>query len=367
MTRTLNRLLIGSLAILLLGVFGCSDDDNETGPTDNGSTDGDDTTSVYGIDVHQHLASNADFSAAALNLLASMDSLGINLALLMPPPSSGDPAYAAHYDYTDLKATIDANSERFGLVGGGKVLNGVIHQFVLADSTPTAADLDAFEADARAIAQAGAAGFGEMTVLHLSYKKSHPFIEVPANHPMFLRLADVAADVGMPIDIHLELCSEKRPLPTLFLTPPEGNNPDSLQANLAQFGSLLAHNRRANIVWVHVGWDNIGDMTTAQLRTMLTAHPNLFMALKMLDNPGQLQDMDNRPLDISGNIQSDWYDLIVEFPDRFILGADEFFGDGNETAGSPSTAGTWSILGELPDSVAVKVAGDNAKAVYRLE
>lgn len=367
MKALIPLLVLGSIAAFIPGFTGCSDDGSDSGPTDNGSTGDDDTTAAVGVDVHQHFAANADFSAAAANMISSMDSIGIEQAVLLPPPGSGDPAFGVHYDYTALKSIADANSGRFHFGGGGTILNSAIHAFVLADSVPTLADLDAFEADARAIAQAGAAVFGEMALLHLSYKKSHPFIQIPANHPMFLRLAEVAADIGIPIDIHLELCAEKRALPPHFDTPPAGNNPDSLDANLAAFGALLAHDRNANIVWMHVGWDNIGDMTTARLRTMLAAHPNLFMAIKMLDDPGPLQVAENRPLYAVGAIRDDWLDLIVDYPDRFLLGADEFFGEGGETIGSPSTVGTWSILGELPDSVAVLVAGGNARSIYRLE
>ena len=52
-------------------------------------------------------------------------------------------------------------------------------------------------------------------------------------------------------------------------------NPSTLNANIPAFERLLKHNRKAKIVWQHVGWDNVGQMNISLLRKMLTAHPNL--------------------------------------------------------------------------------------------
>ena len=155
--------------------------------------------------------------------------------------------------------------------------------------------------------------------------------------------------------------------PASFKSPPEGNNPTELLPNIGAFEKLLAHNRDAKIVWSHVGWDNTGHMTVERLRTLIEKHSNLYLSLKLLDEAGPLQVNDNRPLTTDGKIRSEWLALMTDHPSRFVLGSDEFVGsDPTATAGGPSTAGTWSVLGQLPDAVARAVACDNPRAIYRL-
>jgi hypothetical protein len=325
------------------------------------------TWAACAVDVHQHLSSGADFTKAAANLVALMDELGIRRSLLLPPPASSDQTVGAHYDYEKIQPVLASQPGRLIFSGGGSLLNAKMHQAAVARAQPTGAELDQFEADARAIAAAGAAGFGETAVLHLSIEKTHPYIEIPADHPYYLRLADVAADVGLPIDIHLELVAEELDLPPMFKAAPQGNNPAQLKPNLAGFETLLVHNRKANIVWVHVGWDNTGQMTTARLRQLLTSHPNLYLALKMLDQPGSVQVAANRPLDDQGQIRPDWLQLITDYPDRFLLGADEFINvaGGGPSVGTPSTRGTWSLLPQLPLDLAKMIACENPAKIYK--
>ena len=357
-----------ALVVLSVLLFRCGGEDKTTDPIITPDPDSPAACDVA-VDIHQHLAANADFMTAAENLISLMDSVGIDKVLLMPPPQSATASTGAHYDYTALKEVVESFPAQLGLVGGGNILNEQMHASAVSGAPPSEAELDSFEADARAIAADGVAAFGEMAVLHLSYISSHPFIEIPADHPMMLRLADVAAEVGIPVDIHLELVVEPVLTASLHrIYTNSGNNPDTLYPNLGAFKSLLDHNPEARIVWSHPGWDNIGHLSAARLRTMLTEHANLYLALKMLDVQGAVQIKDNIPLDGRGHIRSDWESLINDFPDRFILGADEFTGDAlsGETAGSPSTVGTWRILEVLSDEVARKISCENPAAIYRL-
>lgn len=55
------------------------------------------------------------------------------------------------------------------------------------------------------------------------------------------------------------------------------------------------------------------------------------------------------------------------FQDRLMLGADEFIGPGTEvTKLAASFDTTWAIVDHLPDKVASKIGGDNARRVYGL-
>lgn len=53
------------------------------------------------------------------------------------------------------------------------------------------------------IAKAGAIGFGEIAIEHLSSGRgAHPYESVPADHPLLFALVDVASRLSMPVDIH---------------------------------------------------------------------------------------------------------------------------------------------------------------------
>ncbi len=339
------------------------------------------------IDIHQHLSSAEPFERSAEVLIGVMDDRGISRALLMPPPESSEqPPGSAEYAYNDddhpnLQDVVMANSDRFSLVAGGGILMPWIHEASEDGRVISEGEKSNFRGVAGEIAD-DVVAFGEFAVLHLSYQASHPFISIQADHPLFLELADVAAQEGIPIDVHVELTAAERDVRTdLVCFIPEsqgGGNPDVLDENLTGFETFLTRNRttaenlgspeNARVVWTHVGWDNIGDMTTDRLRTMLNAHTNLYLALKLLNDASECQVIDNRPLRADGTIWPAWKELIEEFPDRFVLGADEFFGaDSERTAGSPSTEGTWSLLDQLEEDVARQIACTNPARLYNLD
>ncbi len=361
----MNRLLFLAIVMsqIVLGT-GCGDKDEGELVTNPNPT-----ALTCGIDVHQHLVPSGGFETSAAHLIEVMDELGIERSLILPPPGSGEDDAGSHYNYTHLATAIELYPDRLGLIGGGQILNPQIHALVLAQRLPTEAELDAFEADARTIAAAGVAGFGEMAALHLSFDETHPYIAIPLDHLLFLRLADVAGELDLPIDIHFELTTSEVALPEGFDALPEGRNPATLPENLSRLENLLAHNRDARIVWTHPGWDNIGHATTTQIRSLLAANSNLYLAIKILNAPGWRQVLENRPLDENGAIRPEWLALITDYPGRFLLGADEFTGpdDPQSTPGAPSTEGTWSLLGQLPDDLAEQIVCQNPRSVYRLD
>jgi hypothetical protein len=229
-----------------------------------------------------------------------------------------------------------------------------------------------------------------MAGLHLSAYSRHPFISIPANHPLYLRLAKVAAEKGVPIDIHLEVVNRdvlkipedmrkhrgKKQGQNCFLTTAEGgHNPSQISNNIEDFKELLHYNydiadqlgkpENARIVWSHVGWDNTGDMTVDLLRMMLKAHPNLYLSLKMLEKPGACQVIENRPLKGDGFIWPDWLALIKDYPGRFVLGGDVATSNPNRNTAA-NIAGTWALLNQLPQDTALQIACDNPKKIYNL-
>ena len=317
------------------------------------------------IDTHAHLRGKyrsrgsfySDYDRAAKTALAAMHALGIEKSLIMPPPFS--PEHPNRYDYRALAEVAKKNPERFAFLGGGGSLNPMIHES--PDSGKLTPELRRkFEEIATEILRDGAVGFGEMTAEHLSFFTGHPYEAAPPDHPLFLLLADIAARHEVPIDLHMEAVPQDMPLPEKFNSPP---NPRILHENIAAFERLLSHDRNARIVWAHAGWDNTGYRTVTLMRRLLGGHPNLYMSLKI----NRLSLPQNRPLDENGEIRPEWVDLIRSFPDRFLIGGDQFYGIPRLTLRRPPrSVGPRVFLNQLPADLARKVAHENAVRVYKL-
>jgi hypothetical protein len=328
-------------------------------------------TAAQYIDVHLHLDGLyqsdgtvvKDYQTAARNLIAQMDQYSVDKAMILPPPQIlGQSGPAA---YKDLLEVVRANPTRLYLVAGGDTLNPLIQG--TAASAVTTALRAQFEAQAQEILNAGAKGFGEMAALHLSFESRHPYEETAPDHPLFLLLADIAARTSLPVDLHMEAVTHDIPLPKGFSSPP---NPSVLRENITALERLLSHKRHARIVWQHIGWDNTGHMTVDLLRRLLKAHPNLYLALRVEERLFTIggSPMPNRVVDENWKIRPEWLLLMSDFPDRFLIGSDEFIGILGRTPRRPqSFEETWRILGQLPATLATQVGRDNAARIYNIK
>lgn len=303
----------------------------------------------------------AGYLAAAESLIARMDREGVDRVLLMPPPQIPEQAGRVDNTWEHCLAVAQKYPGRIVPVGGGAVLNPLIHS--IPASAVTAGDRARFEQEAEKLVRAGVKAFGEMSVLHLAMQEKHNYSEAPADHPLFLLLADIAARHGLPIDIHMEATLEE------MATPPAlagvSHNPRVIPATVPGFERLLAHNRQARIVWQHAGWDNTGQKTPELLRRLLAEHPNLFLALRVEEKRRPFAP--NRPVADDGRIEPEWRRLIEDFPDRFVLGSDEFVGmPGRDRRMPQSFALTWSLLEQIPSDLARKVGRENPARIYGL-
>ena len=73
-----------------------------------------------------------------------------------------------------------------------------------------------------------------------------------------------------------------------------------------------------------------------------------------------------RGLFVAGHLQPEWESLILEHPDRFVLGADEFLGEPMPGRPAGMLGRTWDLISMLPADVARQLACDNPARVYRL-
>lgn len=326
-----------------------------------------DSTRVKYIETHVHLQATykdkgelkTDWIGTAEYTIQEMDKLGISKCLIMPPPQGTENTNP--YTYKVLLPVIKKYPARFLLVAGGGTLNLMIQQAIEGGKV-TEEMKKTFNKTAQEIIDDGAVAFGEMTALHLSFNRLHPYESAPPDHPLFLELADISAKSGLPIDLHMEAVTEKISLPAWFKMPP---NPKELNENISSFKKLLNHNLKAKIVWQHVGWDNTGHLTTALLDTLLSQHANLYIGLKCLQE-GQSK-LQNRPL-ADSKLKSDWIELMKKYPDRFVLGSDFFYvipGKGKKMPDSSKESRM--IVDQLPDGLREKVSYLNATIIYGLK
>jgi predicted TIM-barrel fold metal-dependent hydrolase len=307
------------------------------------------------IDTHAHLIRGhrrRDPLPTGAPALRAMDSHRVAMVILLPPPFP--PNQPGIYGLREIESVARANPGRFGFAAGGESLNPMIQRIAPDKVTP---DLTReFQQEAEVIVEAGAAGFGEMAAEHFSSGRgNHPYESARPDHPLLLALADIAAQYGMPIDIHMEAVPQDMPFPRRL---GRGQNPETLRENISSLERLLAHNRKARIVWAHAGWDLTGERTVPLMRSLLEKHPNLYMSIK-LDESGSRQ---TSPFGPDNGLKPGWLKMLRDFPDRFIIGSDQFFDEGTERLTLAR-----KFVDALPPEIARVVGSENARRIYRLE
>jgi predicted TIM-barrel fold metal-dependent hydrolase len=303
------------------------------------------------IDVHAHL-DVSDIDASMRAVRDAPKSQDVARIVFMPPPFTTTDA--ARYDCEAIQAVSKQFPDTLSFLGGGGTLNVMIQDAVRTGDVG-AEVRRLFTARAEEILRQGALGFGELTAEH--FAGATPYQYAPVDHPLFLLLADIAADHDVVIDLHVEAVPRATNLPADLPSPP---NPPTLHDNIAALERFLDHNRRARIGWAHAGSDGTGARNPQLARRLLRAHPNLFMELKLdPSNRGR-----NYPLGKDGRIDPAWLELLHEFPDRFVVGSDQHY---------PPPAATgqrWEaavhLLNQLPDALARKIGYENAVALYHL-
>ena len=316
------------------------------------------------IDTHMHLRrGSGTYEGAVSRAVALMDQAGISMAVLLPPPFADAGHAKNRYDVEELARLTRVFPGRFLFLSGGGSINAIIER------TPPDQVTDALQAEfvhkAESILNAGARGFGELGVMHLALFPGHPSYRVRPDHPLFLVLADIAAEHDAVMDIHMDLVERDAATPKRL---ERFGNPRRLDSNLAAFERLLAHNRGAKIVLAHAGWDVTGQWSAAVSRRLLSAHPNLYMSLKIVSRGARLK---NRL--VSGQppkVVDDWLTVFMAFPERFVIGSDSFVAEPGATGAAPGGVTQFhggliaSFLDSLPADLAQRFASENALALY---
>jgi hypothetical protein len=324
------------------------------------------TATSHYVDTHNHLiigrGRSGDYFSGANKALDTMQRLGVEKMLVMPPPFS--PGNPGSFDIEELLPVVRKFQSRFLILGGGGSLNIMIHE--AADENAITSKLKRrFEERAIEILSKGAVGFGEFAVEHFSFGYAHPYESVPADHPLFLLLCDISARKGVPIDIHMEAVPENMPLPDRKILTRSDRNPQTLRANLPAFENLLAYNNSVMIIWAHVGWCNTGSRTPGLCRDLLTRHPNLYMSFKL--SPESVHE--TRPITRDQrSIRPEWLQLLRDFPDRFVIGTDHFYvPPGSRQIGPQKTEATRLFMNLLPSDLAWKIGIENPLRIFNIK
>jgi predicted TIM-barrel fold metal-dependent hydrolase len=303
------------------------------------------------IEAHSHL--NADEAEGSIEAaLSAMPRENAERILFLPAPfAPGDPGI---FDAEAILPAARKHPDKISVLGGGGSLNLMIQESVRSgDAGPEVQRK--FKQRAEQILREGAVGFGEMTAEHFAGGTAYQY--APADHPLFLLLADISAEHGAPIVLHMEAVPNEMALPAGLKSPP---NPPRLHENISAFERLLSHNPRSRIIWAHLGSDNTGFRTPDLCRRLLDAHPNLYMEIKV--DPLSLGK--DPPL-VDGKIKPEWLELFEDFPSRFIIGTDQHYGPGEDPFKGPQRWQTVvSLVNQLPPGLRRKIAAENAARLY---
>jgi predicted TIM-barrel fold metal-dependent hydrolase len=331
------------MVLAALGVFGLSR--HGPGQTPSGSMPP--TAAVAYIDAHTHFDEHDPQGTVQSLLRAVPRENASKIYLQIPPFGVDDPMV---YDAEVILPAAKGHADRIGVLGGGGSLNPMIMRSVMTgDAGPLVRQK--FKERAEELLRLGVSGFGEMTAEH--FVGATPYQYAPPDHPLYLLLADIAGERGVPIDIHMEAVPKAMALPAPLKSPP---NAAELHENIAAFERLLAHNRRAKIIWAHLGTDNTGFRTPDESRRLLTAHANLYLEIKY-DPLG----IGRNPVMVNGTVTPEWLKVFQEFPDRFIVGSDQHYPEEGQPARWPSVV---TVLNQLSPTVRQKIAADNARHVF---
>jgi predicted TIM-barrel fold metal-dependent hydrolase len=286
------------------------------------------------IDIHAHF-----FRMTPDSVIRAMDQEDITLAVFMPVANAGRARKRRASEDFYLDAA-KAFPKRMAAFYGGNELN-----LDFMGTAPNRISDDRKERFRKQVEevlkQGGFKGIGELAPRHIAWNPGMQEIEYPADHPLMLVLADLAAKYELPMDIHLE-ANEK---------------------TIAQFERLLAHNEKTKIIWSHAGWSNTGLATPELMRRLMARFPNLYSSIKYRkpENPGQEKV---KLIDEKSTLVMPWGSLFEEFSERFFIGTDVKLGDTESDYRHARTHRR--ILAQLSESTARKISWENAKRLLGL-
>ena len=159
-------------------------------------------------------------------------------------------------------------------------------------------------------------------------------VETPGNSPNMKKILDLAAQYDVPVAVHLD---------NVYSDELEG---------------LLDHNRKGIVIWSHVGTTPKQMTDPALVSRMMDRHLNLYADLSAVSPYMGRSSL----LDLEGNLDEHWMELLERHSDRFFFGIDVFLEE--HLVSVTSEASYWrKVLGKLRPETAIKIGCSNIERI----
>ena len=297
------------------------------------------------IDTHTHFLRGLE-NTNVQDVLEKIDSAGVERLIVLPTPNEGRFKHRSQ-NASLRRKIVHVGKERAGRLCGSTYLTRWMHNAYRKGYTEEELSkrLDQLRFD---LDNGNCIGIGEIGPYHFDKKPGMSIIDFPLNFAPMLKVAEVAVEKDVWLDLHAEP-----------KTPAGKSYEDQL------FGGITLLYQRypsLKLILSHTA------MTPPQnVRALLQAYPTLMMNLKIV-TPGKTLKWDHLgPIANADNeIFEDWATLMEEMPDRFMVGTDARFGTSQYSKDRyrKTIKRLRRILGNLSDEAAEKIAYGNARRVF---
>ena len=144
------------------------------------------------VEAHTHF-DDKDPEGTVRSALAALGRQNAAKIFFLTPPDTFD--HPGHYDAEVMLPTAKKYPGKLAILGGGGTLNAMIMQSVATGDAGPAVQKK-FKDRAEELLREGVIGFGEMSAEH--FDGATPYQYAPPDHPLYLMLADIAAEHGVP-------------------------------------------------------------------------------------------------------------------------------------------------------------------------
>ncbi|MEE8333189.1 MAG: amidohydrolase family protein [Alphaproteobacteria bacterium] len=297
------------------------------------------------IDTHAHIFERRD----RLNLssvLEEMEQAGVRRLFVLPTPNEG------RYDERDENAAarrrfVRIAGKRAGRLCGSGYFTTWMHDAYRSGYERAELDKRLIRLE-RDLITGGCLGIGEIGPHHFEKHPGQWVLDFPMNFVPMVRLAQLAARLGVWLDLHAEP-----------VTPDGKSHEDRV------FGGITHLFREApglKMILAHTAMTN-----ATNARALLEAFPRLMMNIKIVV-PGRKLAWDNLGPIVNQRkrLFEDWAQLMEAMPDRFLIGIDARFGSRryDDDKYRRRVRRLRRILGSLDPKAAEMIAWRNAERLW---
>jgi hypothetical protein len=197
----------------------------------------------------------------------------------------------------------------------------------------------------RALRSVGCLGVGEIGPYHFEKKPGMSVIQFPMNFRPFLKMAGVAAEEGVWLDLHAEP-----------VTPRGRSYEEEVFGGIALLYRLYPD---LKLILSHSAMTN-----SRNARALLETYPSLMMNFKIV-LPGRALNWRNLgPVtNHKGELFEDWATLMEAMPERFMVGTDFRWGQKPSKNYRKTIKRMRLLLGSLDPAAAPRIAHKNAQVM----